>query len=555
MKIEELPSHIRTLWESAEVLNDEERVISTLLPIGREGSSSEALTQDAFIEQSIEQINRNSQGYYLAWEVARLVSDSLSWASEDEKSLLLDISISIKNRELAVQKNIPGNSSLLKDWENYQSLSHYLRAESVNDWLLKKGVGFRLPGGEPGHLHRPAGAPNEGHREGVRIEGIKVPSNQTPVSGVEDTFVEGIGSLIRPLSTEGKLPLNCELFELTDTGAAKWLAMDGWTLKEATILLCGANPTLLTEFAADPNVANPDFDSCGYAGIRDRLMRAAEMNVLTFPATPAAVCLWAARKQDIPPPLGPALSPVRGLELGALPRDEAEALRRCVAILAPLSTAYERRTMSLNVEKRIRGQDTGLLAFSFTQLAALSHPSDPGKARKLAEMLQSGATDKTFTTVLPLSERGALVTDLAGWPDCPPLSEDSPLRYWLPFMPKTALVQGVTTPTPEDWSVVEPPPVATGDVAHAFDGLRGWNEKAWKDNLGSPSKWLDACIAIRGQRGVRETRWNPVLIGAALVGRGHAKQNNIRARFQTRPQLQDWFEAWKTYEADNFDTQ
>lgn len=100
-----------------------------------------------------------------------------------------------------------------------------------------------------------------------------------------------------------------------------------------------------------------------------------------------------------------------------------------------------------------------------------------------------------------------------------------------------------------------PPPVATGDVAHAFDGLRGWSEKAWKDTLGSPPKWLDACIAIRGQRGVRETRWNPVLIGAVLVDKGHAKQNNIRARFQTRPQLQAWFEAWKTYEADNFDTQ
>ena len=99
-----------------------------------------------------------------------------------------------------------------------------------------------------------------------------------------------------------------------------------------------------------------------------------------------------------------------------------------------------------------------------------------------------------------------------------------------------------------------PPPVPTGDVAHAFDGLRRWNEKAWKDTLGSPPKWLEACIALRGERGKRETRWNPVLIGAALVHNGHAKANSIRARFQTKPQLQDWLEAWKTYEADNFDT-
>jgi hypothetical protein len=100
-----------------------------------------------------------------------------------------------------------------------------------------------------------------------------------------------------------------------------------------------------------------------------------------------------------------------------------------------------------------------------------------------------------------------------------------------------------------------PPPVATGDVAHAFDGLRRWNEKAWKDTLGSPPKWLEACIALRGQRGIREHHWNPVLIGAALVHSGHAKANNIRARFQTKPQLSAWLEAWKTYEADNFDTQ
>lgn len=102
---------------------------------------------------------------------------------------------------------------------------------------------------------------------------------------------------------------------------------------------------------------------------------------------------------------------------------------------------------------------------------------------------------------------------------------------------------------------MSPPPVATRRIAVAFAGLRGWDEKAWKDNLGSPPKWLEACIALRGQRGIREHHWNPVLIGAALVRDGHAKPNNIRARFQTKRQLEDWKEAWKTYEADNFDTQ
>lgn len=99
-----------------------------------------------------------------------------------------------------------------------------------------------------------------------------------------------------------------------------------------------------------------------------------------------------------------------------------------------------------------------------------------------------------------------------------------------------------------------PSPLPTGDVAHAFDGLRGWSEKAWKDTLGSPPKWLESCLVLRGQRGVREHHWNPVLIGAALVHNGHTKPNSVRARFQTKPLLKDWLEAWKTYEADNFDT-
>ena len=130
-----------------------------------------------------------------------------------------------------------------------------------------------------------------------------------------------------------------------------------------------------------------------------------------------------------------------------------------------------------------------------------------------------------------------------------------PFRWPLNPEPQAAMPAPVVANSASNAPLDAPPPVPTGDVAHAFDGLRGWNEKAWKDTLGSPPKWLDACIAIRGQRGIRETRWNPVLIGAALVHNGHAKQNSIRAKFQTKPQLKDWLEAWKTYEADNFDAQ
>ena len=100
-----------------------------------------------------------------------------------------------------------------------------------------------------------------------------------------------------------------------------------------------------------------------------------------------------------------------------------------------------------------------------------------------------------------------------------------------------------------------PIPVTTGDIAFAFSGAHGWNEKQWKKPLGDKPKWLKACIAIPGARGVRETRWNPVLIGAALVNSGHAKPQSIRARFQKKPQLNPWLDAWNTYEIEHFATE
>jgi len=99
------------------------------------------------------------------------------------------------------------------------------------------------------------------------------------------------------------LPLDCELFKLTGPGAAHWLAMDGWTLEEAALLLCGANPKCISEFDADPDVLKADFASAGYIGMLDRLRRAGEMGVLSFPAEPAAIIRWAASKHGVPPVL------------------------------------------------------------------------------------------------------------------------------------------------------------------------------------------------------------------------------------------------------------
>lgn len=96
--------------------------------------------------------------------------------------------------------------------------------------------------------------------------------------------------------------------------------------------------------------------------------------------------------------------------------------------------------------------------------------------------------------------------------------------------------------------------LATGDIAFCFDGIR-WSEKQWRKPLGDKPKWLRACIVIPGVQGVSETRWNPVLIGAAMVQNGYVSARSVRARFQSKPQLAPWLDAWKTYEADYFDNE
>lgn len=112
---------------------------------------------------------------------------------------------------------------------------------------------------------------------------------------------------------------------------------------------------------------------------------------------------------------------------------------------------------------------------------------------------------------------------------------------------------GADTPAARPPSGPRPEPLTTGDIAFCFDTLK-WTEAQWKKPLGDKPKWLVQCIVLPGQRGVRETRWNPVLIGGALVRLKHARANSVRARFQTQPLLQPWLETWKTFEADNFDS-
>jgi hypothetical protein len=117
----------------------------------------------------------------------------------------------------------------------------------------------------------------------------------------------------------------------------------------------------------------------------------------------------------------------------------------------------------------------------------------------------------------------------------------------------TALDAAVNTKLDE----AGPSPLTTADIAFCFAGLRGNTEEEWKILIGKGRGWIEKCLVQPGTRGRGGARklWNPVFIGAALVHNGHAKPNNVRAKFQTINLLKPWLESWKTYEADNFATQ
>jgi hypothetical protein len=118
-----------------------------------------------------------------------------------------------------------------------------------------------------------------------------------------------------------------------------------------------------------------------------------------------------------------------------LPEGEAQALRHCLTILARHATPAERRNMASNTDKRISGQDTSTLVYTYRHLSALFFPTDDERARHLEETMRAAREANTLTSVMPPDHGRITLSDLAIWPDCPHLPANSPLRYWLPAIP------------------------------------------------------------------------------------------------------------------------
>ena len=90
------------------------------------------------------------------------------------------------------------------------------------------------------------------------------------------------------------------------------------------------------------------------------------------------------------------------------------------------------------------------------------------------------------------------------------------------------------------------PPVATGELAAAFAGFKGWNEGTWCARLGAASskQWLlraRLSPGTKGRNGAPAT-WNPVILAMELYKMAPSTGRIILARFQTKPVLKPWLD-------------
>jgi hypothetical protein len=96
--------------------------------------------------------------------------------------------------------------------------------------------------------------------------------------------------------------LNEEPLALAGAGAGTWMAKPAWSVTEAATLLTGGDPDRVAAF--DRPGFHPNYDSGNYQALRASLERAQELGLLQFPASPRAVCAWAAvARQELPAPL------------------------------------------------------------------------------------------------------------------------------------------------------------------------------------------------------------------------------------------------------------
>lgn len=145
----------------------------------------------------------------------------------------------------------------------------------------------------------------------------------------------------------------------------------------------------------------------------------------------------------------------------ALSKESADALRECLRILAPRHAPEERRIMARNVEQYI-AEGKWLPAFTVEHVAALYYPRDQVHEESLrARILEAIRAGE----LVPAAGAGKLfASDLAGWPDCPRVPSDSPLRYWLQASMHEPSTNHGTAWVGRGFDIWDSQPIAVGDL-------------------------------------------------------------------------------------------
>ena len=94
--------------------------------------------------------------------------------------------------------------------------------------------------------------------------------------------------------------------------------------------------------------------------------------------------------------------------------------------------------------------------------------------------------------------------------------------------------------------------LSTKDIAHAFDGVNGWDVERWPRNL-SASKWLHPARVAIGRAGGAPSLWSPVMLAQLMHDRVKGKREKeklmkaFNSRFTLNPALGPWRDAFNEY--------
>lgn len=148
--------------------------------------------------------------------------------------------------------------------------------------------------------------------------------------------------------------------------------------------------------------------------------------------------------------------------------DFRSTLNAIVKILAPHHPHDGRRAMAGKLAEAAAGKAIDNLAFKYRDMGHLFFPDDTAAAIELGERISAARKAGEIASIIPFGEDGLLPTDLLTWTDCPPVSANNPLSYWLPVT-ETCSPAVTTAPTPKRGRRPGDAPAMLAHILEALD--------------------------------------------------------------------------------------